>query len=516
MFRRSADTKDGLSDRARPGGKGSRAYVGTVAGIALAYVAAAQLGLALAYGESTASAVWPPAGIALAALVVFGVRVWPGVLLGALVAETTSGVPLTAALGITAGNTLEALIGSMLLLRVARLRGALDRVRDVVALAAVGALSCALGATFGFLSLWLGGVVAFDALWSVWSTWLLGDVGGVLIVAPFLLVLVAWRHARPRPRDVAEAAGLLAALVVACVLAFSGSPGLEYVIFPVLIWAALRFQALGAASTSLLAAGISVSFAARGVGPFAAGTAGEGVLASQLFTTVMSLGGLMLAAVVSERASAVRALKAAHDELEDKVRRRTAALATANAHLLALATHDGLTGLPNRVLFFDLLDNAVAVARRQEWEVAVLFVDVDGFKDTNDRYGHHVGDEMLIETAARLRHAVRDSDTVARLGGDEFAILLAGSSSQIEAAGTADRVLTQLAQPYPGAYAGSPLSASIGVAVRPADDGFSAQDFLEQADAAMYHAKAGGGGRYQLFEVAMSAPRIRTLHLDTR
>ena len=487
-----------------------------MAGIALAYFAAAQLGLALAYGESTASAVWPPAGIALAALVVFGVRVWPGVLLGALVAEATSGVPLSAALGITAGNTLEALIGSALLLHVARLRDSLDRVRDVVALVSVGTLSCALGATFGFLSLWLGGVVPFDALWSVWSTWLLGDIGGVLVVAPFLLVLFAWRHQRPRARDVAEATGLLAALIVACVLAFSGSPGLEYLVFPVLIWAALRFQALGAASVSLFAAGVSVSFAARGVGPFAAGTAGEGVLASQLFTTVMSLGGLMLAAVVSERASAVQELREAHGKLEDTVRRRTAALATANAHLLTLATHDGLTGLPNRVLFFDLLDKAVAVSRRQGWEVAVLFVDVDGFKDTDDRYGHHVGDEMLIETAARLQGAVRESDTVARLGGDEFAILLAGSTSQEEAAGTADRVLGQLARPYPGAHAGPPLSASVGVAVRPAGDDASAQDVLRQADAAMYHAKAGGGGRYELFDAAMSTPRFGTLHLDVR
>ncbi|MFP5364226.1 MAG: diguanylate cyclase domain-containing protein [Thermoleophilia bacterium] len=486
-----------------------------MAAIALAYFAAAQLGLALAYGESTASAVWPPAGIALAALVVLGVRLWPGVLLGALVAEATSGVPLGSALGITAGNTLEAVIGSVLLLRVARLRASLDRVRDVVALSAVGAFSCAIGATGGFLSLWLGGAVPFAALWNVWSTWWLGDVGGVLIVAPFLLVLVAWRRVRPRRRDVAEALALLAALAGTCILAFSGSPGLEYLVFPVLIWAALRFQALGAASTSLIAAGVSVSFAANGVGPFAAGTAGAGVLSSQLFVTVMSLGGLMLAAVVAERATAVEALKDAHRKLEHQVRERTAALATANAHLLTLATHDGLTGLPNRVLFFDVLDRAVALARRRGWELAVLFLDVDGFKDTNDRLGHHAGDELLVEAALRLRQAVREGDTVARLGGDEFAILLAGSTSPADAAGAAQRVLTGLAQPLPGLPEGAALSASIGVAVRPADDD-DGHELLKQADAAMYHAKAAGGGRFEFFEPAMSSGRARTPYLHVR
>ena len=500
---------------APPGRSGAAVYAGKVLAIALAYFGAAQLGLALAYGESTASAVWPPAGIALAALVVFGPRLWPGVLLGALVAEATSGVPLGSALGITAGNTLEALIGSHLLVRVARLRAPLDRVRDVVALTVVGALACALGATVGFTSLWLGGVVPLGAASSVWSTWFLGDAGGVLIVAPFLIVLAAWRRRRPRRRDVAEAAGLLAALVVACLLAFSGSPGLEYLVFPVLIWAALRFQALGAASTSLFAAGVSVSFAARGIGPFAAGTPGDGVLASQLFTTVMSLGGLMLAAVVSERASAVRALQEAHRRLEHKVRERTAALATANTHLLALATHDGLTGLPNRVLFFDVLDRAVALARRHEWEVAVLFVDVDGFKDCNDRFGHHAGDELLVETAQRLSQAVRASDVVARLGGDEFAILLAGDTSADEAVGAAERVLEQACRPAAGA-AGPQLCVSVGVAVRHAGDDVDAQQLLKHADAAMYRAKAGGGGRYELFDAATSTPRAGATHLHAR
>ena len=474
--------------------------------MALAYFAAAQLGLALAYGESTASAVWPPAGIALAALVVFGPRLWPGVLLGALLAEATSGVPLGSALGITAGNTLEALIGSFLLLRVARLRTRLDRVRDVLALTGAGAAACAVGATVGFTSLWLGGVVPLDALGSVWSTWFLGDAGGVLIVAPFLMVLAGWRRGRPRARDVAEAAGLLAALVGACLLAFSGSPGLEYLVFPVLIWAALRFQALGAASVSLFAAGVSVSFAARGIGPFAAGSANEGVFSSQLFVTVMSLGGLMLAAVVSERMSAVGALRDAHQRLEDKVRERTAALVTANAHLLALATHDGLTGLPNRVLFFDLLDRALALARRHGWELAVLFVDVDGFKDTNDRFGHLAGDGLLVEAAQRLSESVRESD-VARLGGDEFATLLAGSTTAAEAAGAAERVIACMARPC-GEPHGPQLSASVGVAVRRADADGDAHELLRQADVAMYRAKAAGGGRYELFDAAAGATHL--------
>ena len=476
-----------------------------IAAIALAYFAAAQLGLALAYGESTASAVWPPAGIALAALVLLGPRLWPGVLLGALLAEATSGVSLGTACGITAGNTLEALIGAWLLLRVARLRPSLERVRDVVALAGAGAVSAAAGATVGFASLWLGGVVPFAALGDVWSTWWLGDVGGVLIVAPWLFALGARPRIGASRTQIAEIAALLAALAGACLLAFSASPGLEYLVFPVLIWAALRYQALGAATVSLVAAAVSVTFAAHGVGPFASVSTGAGVLASQLFVTVMSLGGLMLAAVVSERASAVEALRVAHGILEDRVRERTAALATANAHLLTIATRDGLTGLANRVLFFDRLERAIALARRHEWDVAVLFVDVDGFKDTNDEYGHQAGDELLVETARRLREAVRDSDTVARLGGDEFAVLLAGGTPAREAAATAQRVLEHLRRPFDGVAARPLLSASVGVALRlAADDESCDQDVLLRADAAMYRAKALGGNRFELYDASMA------------
>lgn len=125
---------------------------------------------------------------------------------------------------------------------------------------------------------------------------------------------------------------------------------------------------------------------------------------------------------------------------------------------IALATHDGLTGLPNRVLFFDVLDRAVALARRHEWEVAVL-VDVDGFKDCNDRFGHRAGDELLVETAQELSQAVRESDVVARPGGDEVAIPLAGDTSAHE---------------------------------------------------------AGGGGRHELFDAATSTPRAGATHLHAR
>ena len=164
------------------------------------------------------------------------------------------------------------------------------------------------------------------------------------------------------------------------------------------------------------------------------------------------------------------------------------------------ALHDALTGLPNRALFVDRLEHALAVAERSSDTVAVLFLDLDQFKMVNDASGHQVGDQLLVLVAERLCAAVRPGDTVARFGGDEF-VLLCEQADAETAGDVADRVLESLGEPFELSTARLYATASLGVAVSPPAD---ATTLLRQADAAMYEAKSRGRGRVQRFDMSMS------------
>src|SRR5918996_2694530 len=179
---------------------GAVRYPLTIAAVAAVYTLAGKLGLELAYETSSVTAVWAPTGIALVALVLGGYRLWPAVAIGALLTNIDTGVPAVTVLGITVGNTLEALVGAWLLKRVGRFRPELERVRDVLALAGLGAIvSTMVSATIGVGSLLLGDEIDFADADSVWRTWWLGDMGGDLIVAPALFVLATHRLPRLTP-----------------------------------------------------------------------------------------------------------------------------------------------------------------------------------------------------------------------------------------------------------------------------------------------------------------------------
>lgn len=165
-----------------------------------------------------------------------------------------------------------------------------------------------------------------------------------------------------------------------------------------------------------------------------------------------------------------------------------------------IAHYDALTGLPNRVLLADRLRQAMAHAGRYAKKLAVVFLDLDGFKAVNDTYGHAMGDRLLIELAVRMQHALREGDTIARIGGDEFVAVLAGLS-QHEAAGVViDRLLIAAAQPVLTDGVALQVSASVGVAFFPQSEEVDADQLLRQADQAMYQAKVTGKNRYHVFD----------------
>jgi diguanylate cyclase (GGDEF)-like protein len=180
-----------------------------------------------------------------------------------------------------------------------------------------------------------------------------------------------------------------------------------------------------------------------------------------------------------------------------------------------LALHDPLTDLPNRILVLDRAEQILARARRQDVPVTALFVDIDGFKHLNDRYGHQAGDEILRHVGARLNAVLRDSDTVGRLGGDEFVMLVDSLGLDAAPELVAERILDVLRQPIELAHEAGPaisLTASIGIATgRPA----SAEALMQDADLALYKAKAIGKNGYVKFESAMQVAAQDRIHLET-
>lgn len=292
-----------------------------VVAVAAAYTASGKLGLELAYETSSVTAIWAPTGIALAALLLGGYRLWPAVALGALLTNVNTGVPAITVLGITVGNTLEALVGAYLLRRFAAFRPSLERVRDVLALVVLGAIvSTMVSATIGVTSLLAGDEIAFDDIPSVWRTWWLGDMGGDLIVAPALLVAVAHRPFLRTPGRALEAVALVLALAGVSVVIFMESTNLVYLVFPVLIWAALRFLQPGAAFGSLLVAAVAVVLTDSGEGPFASAGPDERLLLSQTLVAVAGMTALVLAAVTSGRVRAERAVQAVAATLQESLR----------------------------------------------------------------------------------------------------------------------------------------------------------------------------------------------------
>ncbi|MDQ3281511.1 MAG: EAL domain-containing protein [Acidobacteriota bacterium] len=177
------------------------------------------------------------------------------------------------------------------------------------------------------------------------------------------------------------------------------------------------------------------------------------------------------------------------------------------------AYHDALTGLPNRLLFRDRLTMALAHAKRQQAQLAVMFLDLDRFKYVNDTLGHSLGDELLRAVAARLRSVLRDGDTIARMGGDEFTVLLTDASNAEDAAKVAQKLLDTVAHPLRVEGHELYVTTSIGIALFP-DDGDSAEALLKSADSAMYRAKEIGRNSYQLCTRAMNSRAAERLSVE--
>ena len=280
-------------------------YGGSIALVALAYYVTGRFGLEAAYLDGAVAAMWPPAGLGLAVLVLYGPRLVPGIIIGDLFLGDYS-TPLGTVLAQTAGNTIALVVAAQLLRRLIRERTELARVRDVLAFIVCVLVATIISAAFGPTALRLGGVIPADELDDVLRTWTLSDASGALVVAPALLTWAAAGRPRLGRRQAVEAAVLLAVLVMLAEL--PPQRDVPYIVFPALLWAALRFGPRGAATAIVLVCSIVVWNTAHDAGPFVRDSLTDSLLATQLFIATSAVTSLLLAAVTAERSRAARAL----------------------------------------------------------------------------------------------------------------------------------------------------------------------------------------------------------------
>ncbi|MFJ2901680.1 MASE1 domain-containing protein [Streptomyces sp. NPDC087212] len=294
--------------------------------VAACYFAAGRLGLLRELGEGamvTLSPIWPPTGVAVACLLRYGLRVWLGITLGVLFVVMSIAAPQPAVIGTLIGNTVAPVCAYLMLRRVG-FRTSLARLRDGLALVFLGALGAMLiSATAGAGLLVLTGKLTADGFWPVWLVWWVGDAMGVLLVTPVLLLAFGARG----PLDLSrwkEAAGLTLATCAVVPAAARSELGLLFLIYPLLIWAALRFLLAGSMLCALLASVMATVEATDHAGPFIHLSAVEGMIKLQAFNGSLALTALLLSAVITEQRNTRQSVERACDELMEVLGHLTA------------------------------------------------------------------------------------------------------------------------------------------------------------------------------------------------
>lgn len=461
--------------------------------LAVGYFGTGILGLLLAIPPGYASSVWPASGIALAGILLWGPRVWPGVWLGSFlvniwaVYSATQSIPDTTALSIAAsialGSTLQALLTSYLLQRWIGAARLFASGQSTLGFGAIVAVCCTVAPTWGVTTLHVTGGPDGLSFLESWVTWWLGDLIGVLVITPALL---HWKHLLPlngKAARLVEAIGSLMLLAAVTVLVFyCGAPfgevayPLTFLPLPLLVWIACRTNPGGVALATILVSTIAITATTSGCGPFARDLPNESLLLLQTYTGITTLMALTLAAAVTGHKMAAVKLKKLSLELEQ------------------LALTDELTGLRNRRGFLVMAEHAWRLARRTRIACRLLFIDLDGVKHVNDTRGHQVGDALLRDAARVLTYVFRETDVIGRVGGDEFAVF--ALVDRIEAAEKGTQRLQAAIDDF-NRNAGRPfrLSMSVGVEELPVAMDTTLEALLSRADFAMYGRKRQRGAK---------------------
>ena len=314
-------------------------YIGAILALALAYYGAAKLAQSVRYTASV-SAIWPPAGLGIAALYLWGLRLWPGVFLGELVvnAQLLTGehsLPFWSVVGQQAGNMLEIIVGAVLLRRLIGPKAALDRADQILGMLVALGTATAISAVVGTISMLAGGVIGASEAAEFCRTWWLGDTAGGLVALPLILTWAGNPRASCRRMCTWEGALLVVTVVALSVLSISADEPVTYLVFPALIWAALRFGPAGATLSVALAAGTAIGFTANELGPFFRQPIDHKALSTQLYIAVAALTTLFVGALVGERQRSITELAEA--------KQREGERAIAERHRIARDLHDSVS-----------------------------------------------------------------------------------------------------------------------------------------------------------------------------
>src|SRR5882724_377778 len=444
-------------------------------GLVALYFVAGKLALKLAFLNASASAVWPCTGIALAALLIFGYRVWPAIFVGGFFVNFTTAGTILTSVSIATGNTLEAVVGCYLVTRFAAGSKAFQRSQNIFRFVLLaGLVGTAVSASIGTITQVLGHLAEPSHELSIWLTWWLGDGVGALVVTPLLLLWIEnpnrnWTH-----RQLIELGLLFFGLLTTTWVVFGygfhnvvKNYPFEYLCFPFLVWAAFRFGRRKAATAICVLALIATWGTVHGYGPFVRISQNTSLLLLQSFMAIVAVTTMVLAAEST-----------AHKRAEEHVRQ--------------LAESDPLTGLANYRRLVEALDSEIKRYGRSQSPFAVILLDLDHLKQINDTHGHLVGSRALCRLADILRLHSLEIDVAARYGGDEFVLILPETNTKsalLVAQRISDRLRNETEEP--------PLSVSTGVAIYPFD-GQNLDELLVSADRSLYRDKSAPKSKLHL------------------
>jgi PAS domain S-box-containing protein len=385
-------------------------YVVRVALLAATYVLAGRLGFTASAVHPVVSSAWPPSGVALAALLLMGTRVWPGIALGAFLVNITAGIAPIAAVGIAAGNTLEAVVAARLLTSFAGFDLSLGRMRDVLALVLLGAIASApVSATIGVTALTLAGGASQLSFSTAWLVWFSGDAIGIALVAPLILSWAAGARRRITGRDAIEAGLLVVILVGFTIALFQTQFSYVYAIFPVTIWAALRFGPRGAATACFIVAALAIGYTVRGYGPFASSTPVTNLFELQTFIGLLALTSLLLAAATGERQTAEIALERSRRQHRDIVYHASVGVLQTNTEGKILLANPALARIlgydgPEQLVGLDM-GNDVYWDRTQRSAIVARFEGIAGTDAFEMQFKRRDGSPVWVDVHGR---SVRD------------------------------------------------------------------------------------------------------------